>query len=61
MTKFVLYYELDKVRYLDLETYLIPVLFSQIKRLMVEIELNVMEWKRVFNYCQTSVLSINGG
>ena len=41
MPKSVLRYELDKVRYLDLESYLIPVLFSQIKRLMVEIELNL--------------------
>ena len=39
MPKSVLCYELDKVRYLDLESFLIPVLFSQIK--MVEIELNV--------------------
>ena len=44
MPKSVLPYELDKVRYLDLEYYLIPVLFSQIKKLMIEIELNIMEW-----------------
>ena len=37
MPKYVLRYELD----LDLETNLIPVLLSQIKRLMVEIESNV--------------------
>ena len=41
MPKSVLCYELDKVRYLNLETVVIPVLFSQIKRLMVEIELNI--------------------
>ena len=37
----VLRYELYKVRYLDLKSYLTPVLFFQIKRLMVEIEFNV--------------------
>ena len=39
--KSVLSYELDNVRYFDLETYLIPVLLPQIKNLMVEIESNV--------------------
>ena len=36
----VLSYFLDKVRYSDLETYHNPILFSPIKRLMDEIELN---------------------
>ena len=40
MPKFVLRYLLDKVRYLGLEIYLIPILFSQLKRLMEKIELN---------------------
>ena len=38
--KSVLHYLLDKVRYSGLETYLNLILFSQIKRLMDEIELN---------------------
>ena len=38
--KSVLRYLLDMVRWFSLETYLIPILFSQIKRLMDEIELN---------------------
>ena len=38
--KSVLRYLLDMVRCFSLETYLIPILFSQIKRLMDEIELN---------------------
>ena len=36
--KSVLRYLLNKVRYFSLETYLNPILFSQIKRLMDEIE-----------------------
>ena len=41
MPKSVLHYELDKVRYLDQESFLCPVLFSQIKKLMVQRELNI--------------------
>ena len=48
MPKSVLLYELEKVRYLDLETFLFPVLFSHLKRLMVEIE--IMLW----NVCSHS-------
>ena len=56
MPKSVLHYLLDKVRYSNLETYLNSILFSQIKRMMDEIELNSLFELLLLNEFDVSIL-----
>ena len=60
MPKSVLHYLLDKVRYSGLETYLNLILFSQIKRLMDEIELNSLSLLLQYDIQKNKVCNIGG-